>query len=530
MGLYVERPGPLAASDVYKCTSRAQIKRWWVAFSPLGEFCRALKKLKRGLDAHTRDDYWAPFFWRLDRYQFLLSTLPLPSNHPSIYPAGTIEVLEERLRQCHLLYPEHAQTAKDLLIRLSTLVSEGLNPLFNELLQLGDKSERASVALVVKEPHFIRDVESLLASEEVLRNVVVVGAQHLRENYCYDQLIILGAPRWYPEHVYTAPRGREIHVVCYDWVRDNWKPERAFIGSSSSSRSSIFSRGQLDKHALSSPSSDHLSAEELLPEIDLDQLHKRFSRHSTGDLELEAVQARLLLLEGGSAVFIEASENSKVMVIDLDEDEEGGTERRTSSLPRVTVSDIEPGMYVLLRTGGGGDYLIPLADKFLGKNAQKLREGQEHWKGLLIEKARERGLLETSVALLDLGSMRAEENNLRNWMSSRNIRPHDKEDFAAIMKLIGLAEQTDEYWRNAGIIRSAHIRAGFRIRKLLLTQAANADFSELERTGRMDFELPGANAGSITAFRVIAVSQNLYTVPVSQVGDPFESDDALWRE
>ena len=92
------------------------------------------------------------------------------------------------------------------------------------------------------------------------------------------------------------------------------------------------------------------------------------------------------------------------------------------------------------------------------------------------------------------------------------------------MRLIGLEEHTTEYWTNTEAIRSAHMKAGFYIKRLLLKIVDGADLSTLEKTGRMEFELTGSGAGSLAAFRVLAVSRQTYRIAASRIGEPFEGE------
>ena len=61
------------------------------------------------------------------------------------------------------------------------------------------------------------------------------------------------------------------------------------------------------------------------------------------------------------------------------------------------------------------------------------------------------------------------------------------------------------------------------IRRLLLKQAAKTDLAELEHSGWMEFALPGAGTGSLTAFRIEAISNETALIPEHHLGRPFEA-------
>jgi hypothetical protein len=65
------------------------------------------------------------------------------------------------------------------------------------------------------------------------------------------------------------------------------------------------------------------------------------------------------LLNGGLAVYLDADEQATVTVIDADQD--GG-----AAVKRVRVRQLESDTFVLLRIEGGGDYIVPVADRIMG--------------------------------------------------------------------------------------------------------------------------------------------------------------------
>jgi hypothetical protein len=115
--------------------------------------------------------------------------------------------------------------------------------------------------------------------------------------------------------------------------------------------------------------------------------------------------------------------------------------------------------------------------------------------------------------------------NVRNWISPRNIRTWDYEDFLAIMRVTGLESEAEEYWSAMGKIVKAHHRAGKQIRDALLDQVRQTDLRKLERLGQMEVDLPGAQSGSLTAYRVEAVLPDLVSVRWNRIGRPFQVGD-----
>lgn len=520
-------------NDIYVCSHAVAVRSHRVAYPDLEGFHRALRNFERALGEDAGADYWKTFVRQLRRYRFELSSCPLPPAYSGFDAARLLALLEVHLRQCHRLYQQHASSARavlDAAIHLSTLDT---NPLLDAIVSTCGTDEH-NVALLVKEPRRSAATSGVLAGTPAAR-IKVLGIHQLREQSTYDRLIVLGPGAWFPAWVFSAPRARGVDYISCSWMSSDWRPDFAFANTQSLTLGKHTLGERSDSPSVAAPAirqtvNDDLRlvATEVLPAVDWDAISAPFERQTSASSVHDDVVARLFLLEGDIAVFLEASDSAKALVIDLEEessDDDGASGGRFS---RMLIHDIEPGMFVLLRTSGGGDYLLPVADKFLGAGAERARERQRHWKSLLQGIAAKEGLLATSIHLLDLGAVRAEETNLRNWLSARNIRPHDKADFDAIMKLTGLEDLIPEYWKNAIAIHNAHQRAGFQIRRLLLKQAKTIDFEGLAKVGRVDIELPEAGAGSLSVFRVLAISEREYVVQASQLGVPFQSG-GLWQ-
>jgi hypothetical protein len=205
--------------------------------------------------------------------------------------------------------------------------------------------------------------------------------------------------------------------------------------------------------------------------------------------------------------------DSRVQVLDP----EAQLGRRIDWVPACQVA---PGAFVLLRSEGGGDLIVTVADLLLGAAAPRLREMQAEWKKRLVEQIELRGLDGTIRALRSLRSSRASRENVLNWASSRSLRTADEADFFAIMRLVGLEGQERTYWNGMGKLDQAHQRAGFKIRDELEQEAERADLVVLQTKGMLDFTLPDGG-GALTAFRVEDISPQTYTVPNQQLNEPF---------
>jgi hypothetical protein len=227
------------------------------------------------------------------------------------------------------------------------------------------------------------------------------------------------------------------------------------------------------------------------------------------------VTARFFLLEGDNAVWLDDSENKKSYVINPIQRRPDRHYDVSEYIEKRDNDKIEEGDYLILRHRGSGDYIPDYADSILGESARQMRAYQELWKGRLRDIVEKLSKREVSIQLLDLGSKLANENNLRNWMSSDGIKTFYREDFKAIMKLVGLEEREEELWDNAEDIAHAHKNAGQQIRHELFKAMSSVNLLELEKVGLIVISLDDENVGNLIIIRVVDLTESRQVMPSS---------------
>jgi len=517
------------AGKIYECGSTSRIVRHFVNYPEFGQFCLRLKQFERLLGEASGDSFWRPLLLKLKHYRFEMCASPLPFDHPAVFSPSLLALLYKTVKQCREVYPGYVEHLEDLFLCLKTLAESAANPLLDFLTGLFNRNGMHKTALLLKESRLIPFTEKII-QPVIYNSVDCINIQQYRGSKCYQAVVVIGPAKWYPEFIFSAPRATEIHLLNYKWIMDKWKPQPVFVASFNNAGEESSGQQRAGNEA-GVPEAKKLTAgtyidcDEILPAINWDEISsgisKRHFQDGTG-AGYETVEAKLFLLEGLAAVFLDG--NAKVLVIDLDEDE-GDDDTEEARVKRIPTAAVQEGMYLLLRTSGGGEYIVPLADQILGDHARRARECQKRWKMLLREQVNSKGTQAVANSLKFLGSVKANETNVRNWMGERNIKPADYNDFETIMKLLKMEKDAPEYWKLAEAIDEAHRKAGFHIRKLLLKQVLSANLSVLEKTGRMDFELEEEDGGSLTAFRVTGISPSSYIVPLAKVGHPFERED-----
>lgn len=498
-------PSLAAINQIYACAEANTILRTRIPHDGFKAFSLAMKRLLRGLGDAGEDETWKPVINPLRRYGFSLCAAPLPFNESTIQPPG-IDQLRSTCEALAMLYPAQAAQLGIVVELLKTLVVSRENPYMEWLTKVA--VEKPSVgAVLIRDSRLVAATERELNKQKGTRRLEVITPSQLTKDRCFDVLFVIGAERWFPPFVFDAPRSDRTEVARYLWIKDGRQPPRAFINAATMPP---------DPSEFEHDPEDSYDADEMLPVIDWRSIGHKIAA-SDAQSAVESVEARLVLLEGDSAVFLESADGASVLTIDLDSDDS------TQRIARIPVSDVRLGTFLLLRTSGGGDYVVAEADRyFLKDRAAELRARQHEWKKLLRLEVQKDGLFGVSLKLIELGSASAEEINVRNYISPRSIRTRVPEDFRAIMRLIGLGDEWETYWEMMGEIDHAHRLAGHRIRRQLLRRLAELDLTELDRVGRMDISLPDVDAGGLTAFRVLDVSPDPQLVSIGRLGHPLE--------
>jgi hypothetical protein len=467
-------------------------------------FCSLARKLRFELrqEELLDEQYLARGERVLQRYRFDLSLAPLAFNSRVVDPRLSDAEFEIWLRQTRAGHPQFASLASELVSLLHSLRRDSASPLLDALVNLPVKGE--TLGVVLNDSRLVEPTLKVVRERLPDVDLHVLSALALRGNStAFDRIITIGPPNWFPASTFAAPHAATYDVVTYVWQATHWSSEPAFRAGVSARREAIHvATAQIDP-------------DDQPPRVDwqaLERQSEHLDRPATDESDFDDIaEARLFTLQGGHGVLLEVGAR-RSLVIDLEMDDK-------SRVKRVDANDIEPGMFVLLRTEGGGDYIVPLADQILGENAVTLRHAQAYWKLLLSKLVRRSSLTRVADELSRSGAIRADEGNVRRWMSPRNIRTQDRHDFDAIMHLLGL--DADRYWVMMGRIRVAHQQAGHAIQEQLLDQVRQADLTLLNEKGTMDFRLAGTKAGRLTAYRVELSAPETIVVEANRLNRAF---------
>lgn len=519
------------ATSLYETASQCEITRHWVDHVGLADVSRSLRSLAQSLESEAEEEFWQRVLGSIRRLAFAFCSTPLPFDRAASAAAIDWDKLHRQVRLCQQLYPDSHAALASLVLKLQSLSAETASPFTAPLELLHGK--RGGLSVILRNPRMNQAVAAYFARSAALRNATVVSARQLREAHLCDVLVAVGPCGWFPDYVFSAPRAAQIHVVSFRWIRDPWKPGPVFLNGAGSSADKSRKhhvgalphlRGQAVPPNQTLPD---LQPMDLLPPVP--PFGKAGSRiHGwQPSADDETLPARLCHLSGGRAVFVSADEGASSLVID-------STETGDSIVRRVPTDELEPELYLVLRTSGGGDFIAQLADRILGPSAAERRAQQARWKARLVAAAQGRfgALSRRELAGRIAGNLRSQSlseearpANVHYWMSSKCIHPRKEEDFAAILEFAGMSDRTQEFWEAMGEIDRAHKRAGQAIRQMLLQKIATSSLEPLKRDGEMTFDLGEQDGGTLSAFQITSISEEEFEIPADRIGVLLDSEE-----
>lgn len=507
----------LATSSVYETAETSILAVTRLAHTTLNRFHRDIRWLDRLLHEQGADEdpLWRETASRLRRFRFLTSATPLPFDHGFLWEDKAQAAFRRSVSLGVSAYPALRNVAESLAVSLAALRMDPSNPLWTAIQESGLAGDftgapQGSLAILLPDTRSVAPVEALVAPDPRFK---VVTAPQLKDDINFSCLFVPGISSWYPDFCFTAPRAREIRFVQYCWLRNSLSFNNAFVASTSTNNpaSVLVQEPVGSRHVLEELELIEVS----VPEIDW-ALAFRAARRAAGGGGAGDVSSHLYVLEGNNGVWFEDAPDASVLTISL-------TSTGDNVVRRRPVQKLLAGEFVLLRTGGGGDLIVSVADRTLGAEGVRLRSLQEEWKQSFRKRVAYASSVEAVQQLLRrYGCRRASAANIRNWMSARNISPEDEEDFRAVLTICGLEERFAEFVEAMDRIDSAHRSAGRRISIMILNAVSSEDTTPLRREGVQIFNLPqGEGGGSFTAYRLVERSRETAPVPAHRLSQVF---------
>lgn len=483
----------LAQASRYHDVAKSVSLTWRPIEHPGTErFSSAVYRLSRIARTVDDDTGWREFLYPARRARNILTTVPVPLTHADLGVTPLLDQLEQSLPALEVYGGDEAGSlGAEALASGRQLVAVDEAPLLDALLAAVPPAGSAT-AVLLPMAEFAPVVERHLRGPVGRPDLAVLSRHDMAGLDPVSRLVVVGPLYWYDNHEYvlTSPRAREIVVLKWSWFRE--QPPRLSQLESSRGGAAIKVR------PLPSPASSFtIGANDERTTIDWRSVERELA-HGAGSDHWDTVPARAAVLAGQHAVLLPESGDRPVWLLDP----QAPAEHRVA---RVDVADLEVGHVIMLRTSGGGDLIVPIADEILGAKAADLRRLQRLWKSKLASWARNhRSIGRAAAELRRRGCATASTQNLRNWLGERSLRTESRGDWRAMMDVIALLEQEAEIWQAMGRLHSAHSQAGRSMARRLRELANTSPLGTLHSTGAQTFAM--AAGGSVTAFRIESFS------------------------
>jgi len=507
--------GFAVSSTVYECSNATRYVRLRLHHSAFYQFSREVTRLRHLCeeDGALTDARVERFLADAERYRYQVSAAPVSFNTRALGAPAVLGRMLEDARAIQAGWPRFTQTLDAVTSRFASLVDCEDAPYVECAACSGCKPNVGREAMVVGPTNLLtaaREAADRLIGPNALS---IIAPSELRGGPTYDRLLLAGPLAWFARrhpHVLTAPRAPELVSVSYDWLGDGWRRATDFLQSET--RPAALPQAPRSTSCRLMPVEPQVEVLEENVHPSSESVFETVAVHSRGRTEQdsEPVPTRGFLLEPASILLVEDEPENKMLAIDF-------TREPGRQVVKMAIGDIVPGVFVLHRSVGGGDFVVDLANRILGNRKDYLRGRQVLWKDRLRRHAMRDGYEATAYALIKCGSRIASYQNVRNWISSRNISTNDRNDFDAIMRLVDLERESDLLWREMKDIRRAHARAGQQIKGMLIREVGRADCSELLALGYGEFDLGIEDGGVLTAQRVMEVVEGTPPCPEAEL-------------
>ena len=440
---------------------------------------------------------------------------------------------EELVKKIKNTYPDLYDFADEILIIANEILNEKASPYIDEIRikNLDKRINNIVLSRNFKRRKEFQDISNIVYDNIrriFPRGVEILIDSDLRGIKIYDNLLVIGPPRYFEEHIFSTSKTLELHAMCYDFCFKEPIPIKGFIKPFKAKNDNKLFKPIIIK--------DEINLSELEEEkVDFNELHSLISGNNRSVEIGQDRICRLAKLANNKFVYLSNHPGLDAKQNILIEDEKGKVNNiRTQP---TQVEEIEIGMYVLLRTEGSSDLRIEIANKLLGEKKDYYREMQKNWKKKLVDIIKEKGIDNVLEFLKKNG---ASENMTKDYVlrwanSIDNITAIAPEgnysetvppNFRTILLLINEEKNIEEYRKGMKSIKSANAKAQSKATEILNNAIQKTPEEELRKNlfmlGNQKFSVPGA--GTQEAFRVEEISLKDTTVKSSLVDFPFELD------
>ncbi|MBC2705603.1 hypothetical protein [Desulfobacula sp.] len=463
--------------------------------------------------------FWPELSSALKRFRFDLTTTPLPFS--------SAELLSEKLRSSLKTalnfasqFPEQIQLINEINDLINNLPSEE-HPFMTWVKSMMlNREVNDSFAICLPNAKNVFIVEEFFRQSEDLfdSKCEILNPRQLKELRFYDLIVFCGSIKLFSEnpfadyeYVWRSPRARNLYFLSFSWIKGEFKPTPSF-----DVKPNCIALKEFDEY-IPDPGYKYVSDDDIFESTPISFDDYNFSPVSilvtksnvlpkNDYSSVSDCECRIVSLDDGCYLYKDIESYSHIVNFQPE-----------TEVNKISNRQLEPGMPLIVRTEGSNDSIAAVADMLLGERAELVRMLQNEWKIAFRRKLFSYEYLsDVQSELIKLGSLIANESNIRNWSKDETIKPKDYRDFEAIMKFSGISERAEVYWNNAKSIFKMHVQAGREISKLLRSKITAASMNEFVKYGKIEVDLPDI-AGKLSVIHIEAISNTKYIISSNSV-------------
>jgi hypothetical protein len=374
---------------------------------------------------------------------------------------------------------------------LSRLMTESPEHPFATWLRSHVTDVDAPVVVVTRSTNLLPIVQRALSG---LGGVRALTPGELADLDAVGTVVVLGSPNKYPGWFRRYPLGRTVWLV-WPWTQGFSTVEPFLVDGSGSPIPHRITehvwmsteRGPADGKPVDPIDDDEVEL------IDWRGLYRRLDRRrrqaadDDGDEEIDVVVADV---GEGQVVLLPADDQFRTTVYDPEAE-------TVQSLPQ---EEIRTGMFVVVRTKAGRDYIRELVETRFLRDPQHMQRSLSEWKRLLRLKIRAKGR-DSVFRALRMMRVSVVPETVASWAGDMVYGPGDYETFKSLMLYLDLFD-FDERWAVVQAYRVAGRQAGKYVRERLLEQIRKMPPNMASASRVLEFELDGVESGKVSLYKV----------------------------
>ena len=401
-------------------------------------------------------------------------------------------------------FPELVRPIQTTL-ELAKHLTETTNPLKDLVVSQVKINHNDRNALVCCEPRYRSQIESSLAE---LPGSKVISSNELMGSVCYERIICLGHPRWFPDYVWKYPRATIIRFVFVDWFSIPSFPRSVLPVTS---LKQIHRQVEVDPLALEPFAEVKRTSETAisLQSITIEEIcdfkpKPALVKPESSTDEALTVRACSFTLYGNYITYLAPG---KHFILEFE---------AKLTATKAELENIHPGMFLVLRVATTDrDYIAAYADLLMGPKSSLHRARVQAWKDQLVKNLRMSSAAKFIKKLPARHTEFCNVNNIRNWAGRGSIGPQRKEDFLAVSTVIGCAEP-ELVWDSMDKLRNAHRESGREILRSLIKKVSEMPNDE-NYPGLIELDLGPEGAGKLCGWQIQDIG-GFEVVPESYLG------------